>query len=288
MAMGRGSVVITGASTGIGRACAQQLARAGFRVFAGVRRAEDGEALRQAAAGEVVPLMLDVTRAESVRAAADTVTAAVGDAGLAGLVNNAGIVVAGPLEFLPVEKLRWQLEVNVVGLLAVTQAFLPLIRKARGRIVHMGSVSGRMASPFTGPYAASKFAVEALSDAMRLELAPWGIKVILVEPGAIATPIWEKSGRHADELEAALPPAAATLYGETTRRVREAVAAIQRRAAPVETVTAVVEDALTDDEPRTRYLVGNDARAQAALAWLVPDRARDALLTRLLRLPRGA
>ena len=175
-----GAVVVTGASSGIGRACALHLAALGLQVFAGVRRAEDGAALQAASSARLTPMLLDVADETSIRAATDTITAAVGEAGLAGLVNNAGIGVAGPLEFLPLAEFRTQLEVNVTGQLAVTQALLPLLRQGRGRIVNMGSIGGRIAAPFVGPYSASKFALEALTDALRMELRPWGLHVAIV------------------------------------------------------------------------------------------------------------
>src|ERR1041384_744002 len=184
------AVLVTGASTGIGEACALCLTAAGFRVFAGVRRTEDGE--RLGARGGIESVLLDVTVPAQIAAAASDLAGKVGDAGLAGLVNNAGIAVGGPVEYVSAEDLRRQLEVNVVGLHEVTRAFLPLIRRARGRIVHIGSISGLIASPFTGPYAASKHAVEALAEALRVALAPEGIHVSVVEPGQVRTPIWEK------------------------------------------------------------------------------------------------
>ena len=196
---GRPAVVITGASTGIGAASATELARHGFSVFAGVRKQRDGERLT-AQSGHIVPLLLDVTNSEQIASAAETVCRSVGDAGLAGLVNNAGIVVAGPLEILPLDQLRLQLEVNVVGQIAVTQAFLPLLRKARGRIVNMSSLNGRIASPYLAPYAASKHALEAVNNAIRLELRAWGIRVLVIEPGATTTPIWDKAIAAADAL----------------------------------------------------------------------------------------
>ena len=179
------SVVITGASTGIGAACALHLDQWGWRVFAGVRKQGDAEALRAQGSARLTPVSLDVTDTVSISTAASAVAGAVGAAGLAGLVNNAGIVVPGPIELLPLSDLRRQLEINVVGQVAVTQAFLPLIRAGRGRIVNMGSIAGRMATPFTGAYGASKFALEALTDALRLELQPWGISVSIIEPGAV-------------------------------------------------------------------------------------------------------
>ncbi|MGD1157325.1 MAG: SDR family oxidoreductase, partial [Terriglobia bacterium] len=187
----KGAVVITGASTGIGEACALHLDKLGFRVFAGIRKAADAEALRHRASARLVPIRLDVSDETEVEQAARNVTEALRGEGLAGLVNNAGIVVAGMLEFLPLDALRRQLEVNVVGQVAVTQAFLPHLRKARGRIVNIGSVSGLIAGPFSGAYAASKFALEALTDALRVELRPWKIHVSIVEPGNIQTPIWK-------------------------------------------------------------------------------------------------
>src|SRR3954471_14417569 len=171
----RGAVVITGASTGIGATCAAHLSSLGFRVFAGVRKPEDAERAREAGHE---PLTIDVTDPESIRSAVEQV----GDAPLSGLVNNAGIAVAGPLEFIPIDEFRRQLDVNVVGQVAVTQAFLPALRRSRGRVVFVGSIAGRSALPFLGAYAASKFAVEAVTDALRVELRPWGIDVAVVEP----------------------------------------------------------------------------------------------------------
>lgn len=281
-----GSVVVTGASTGIGRACALRLDRMGWRVFAGVRRPADGEALRAKASARLLPVELDVTDEASIARAAGLVAESAGDAGLAGLVNNAGISVAGPLEFLPLEELRRQLEVNVTGQVAVTQAFLPLIRKGNGRIVFMGSISGRLATPFLGPYAASKFALEAIADALRVELRPWGIRVSIVEPGSIATPIWEKGQDAADELEQQLSPRGHELYDPAIAAVRQAARDAAARGVPPGRVAKAVAHALTARRAKTRYLVGNDARLQLAMASLLPDRARDSLVSRVMKLPR--
>lgn len=281
-----GSVVVTGASTGIGRACALRLDRMGWRVFAGVRRPADGEALRAKASARLLPVELDVTDEASIARAAGLVAESAGDAGLAGLVNNAGISVAGPLEFLPLEELRRQLEVNVTGQVAVTQAFLPLIRKGNGRIVFMGSISGRLATPFLGPYAASKFALEAIADALRVELRPWGIRVSIVEPGSIATPIWEKGQDAADELEQQLSPRGHELYDPAIAAVRQAARDAAARGVPPGRVAKAVAHALTAPRAKTRYLVGNDARLQLAMASLLPDRARDSLVSRVMKLPR--
>src|SRR5215475_8847089 len=187
------AVVITGASTGIGAACARFLADRGFQVFAGVRNRQAGEALTTGRTARLTPIYLDVTEERSIQEAAELITRRVGDVGLAGLVNNAGIAIGSPLEVIPIDLLRRQFEVNVFGQIAVTQAFLPLLRKGHGRIVNMGSIAGRATIPLMGPYSASKFALEALTNALRLELQPWGIPVSVIEPGATATPIWEKS-----------------------------------------------------------------------------------------------
>ena len=275
------AVVITGASTGIGEACVKRLAAAGFHVFAGVRKAEDGAALQQATGDRVTPLLLDVTNTDQIAAAQATVATMVGENGLAGLINNAGIAVGGPLEFMPLDEFHHQMAVNVYGALAVTQAFLPLLRQATGRIVNMSSISGLAASPFLGPYAASKFALEALSDALRLELRPWGIHVILVEPGNIATPIWQKGLAFADQLEAKLPPEAQAYYGPIFPFMRTMLT--RSRGTPADAVAQVVEQALTAAQPNARYLVGNDAHLRTWLERL-PTRWRDNLIAS--RLPK--
>lgn len=284
---GSRAVVVTGASTGIGEACALRMAERGYAVFAGVRRDEDGERLKAAANGTLTPIRIDVTKHDEIAAAAETVGAAVGDGGLWGLVNNAGIVVAGPLEFVPIEELRKQLEINVVGQMAVTRAFLPQLRRARGRIVNIGSIAGRMATPFVGPYGASKHAMEALSDALRFELAPFGIEVSLVEPGAIQTPIWKKSE------EAALAAldsrdAIDALYGPQLAALQSRVADAVRLAIPASKVADVVEHALTARRPKTRYLVGFDAHLQAWARRWAPDRLRDRLIRLAMKMPKNA
>lgn len=280
------AVLITGASTGIGADCAWHLDRVGFAVFAGVRREQDGEALKQRGSGRLVPVLLDVTDDSSIQYAQTRVSEQVGPGGLYGLVNNAGIAVAGPLEAVPIPDLRRQLEINVIGQVAVTQAFLPLIRQARGRIVNMGSIAGRGAIPLMGPYAASKFALEALTDVLRLELQQWGIHVSIVEPGAIATPIWEKSRKEAVSLEATTTAEMRTLYGTLIGAVRKVVEQAAARAIPCDAVSKAVEHALTAARPKTRYLVGNDAKLRALMIKLLPDRFSDKMLSWALKLPR--
>ncbi len=278
-------VVITGASTGIGAACAIGCARQGMTVFAGVREQEAGDALRAMGGPAIVPLQLDVTDSVSIAQAAGLVGERAGEIGLAGLVNNAGIAIGSPLELIPLPRLRHQLEVNVIGVVAVTQALLPLLRRARGRIVNMGSIAGRGTIPMMGPYAASKHALEALTDALRLELYPWGIEVSIIEPGAIATPIWNKSLKAAFEAEALVTAEGKHLYEEAARRVREAVDRSAQRAIPTDAVVRAVLHALTARRPRTRYLVGADAKARALMAKWFPDRLQDWILKKVLKLP---
>ena len=211
------NIVITGASTGIGRATVLHLDRLGYRVFAGVRREADADALRNESSDRLTPVFLDVTNIGSIEAAAKTVSAEVGERGLAGLVNNAGVSLGGPLEFVPLDELRRQLEVNTIGPIAVTQHFLPLVRQGRGRIVFVSSINGRISAPTHGPYSASKFALEALADALRMELTPSGIHVSVIEPGAIKASIWEKMGRYGDAVLARMPEGGKRLYGKMER-----------------------------------------------------------------------
>lgn len=282
------AVVITGASTGIGEACALRLDRQGWQVFAGVRKEADGERLTQQASGRLTPIMLDVTDEAQIRAAAESVRTAVAEAGLAGLVNNAGIGIGGPLEFLPLDDLRRQLEVNLIGQVAVTQAFLPLIRKGPGRIVNIGSIGGRMATPFVGPYNASKFGMEAITDSLRQELRPWGIHVSIVEPGSITTAIWDKTRNMADEMQGKLSQEARELYDPYIAPIREATEKIEQAGIPPDQVAKFVEHALTARSPKTRYVVGRDAQVQRVLAKFAPDRIRDRLVAWQLGLPRGS
>jgi len=268
--------VITGASTGIGHAAAVRLAAAGFTVYAGVRNDADAERLR--AAG-LQPLTIDVTDQATIAAAAAEVGEAVGGAGLAGLVNNAGIAVSGPVEFIPIEDWRRQLEVNVIGQVATIQAFLPLLRAGHGRIVNVSSIGGRIALPLVGPYAASKFALEAISDSLRRELRGQGIEVSVVQPGGVKTPIWDKGLSAADKIEAATPPEGRRLYGAIIDALRRQVETIATKTGmEPEEVAEPILHALTAEKPRTRYLVGREAKLRWAIAKRVPDRVFDRLV----------
>ena len=272
------TLLITGASTGIGRACALHMTSLDWRVFAGVRKETDGEALRAAASPNLTPVFLDVTDSKSISSAAGIVAEAVGPDGLSGLVNNAGIPLGGPIEFLDLDRVRAQFEVNVFGVLAVTQAFLPLLRLGRGRIVNISSISGLVAAPFVSPYSASKFALEAFSDSLRLEVRRWGIHVSVVEPGAIATPIWDKAGSVVADLVSEASPETLELYGSAIQSMRGRFAP---HGIPAEQAARVVARALTDGKPRARYPVGLEGRI-ATLFRRLPDGLRDWVLARQL------
>lgn len=284
--MAQGSILVTGASTGIGEACALRFDRIGWQVFAGVRRAEDGEQLVAKASGRLRAVSIDVTDQATVEKAAQELTAALDGAGLTAVVNNAGVAFGGPMEYLPLEDLRRQFEVNVVGQIAVTQAVMPLIRQAGavGRIVFMGSIGGRVATPLVAPYSASKHAIEAIAEAMRHELASTGIRIVVIEPGAVRTPIWGKGQSSADDLEASLPPEAIHRYGDALADLRKAMLFQARTGVEPDAVARVVEKAVTSSRPAARYLVGRDAKMMATVARLLPDRARDAVLRRGLKL----
>jgi NAD(P)-dependent dehydrogenase (short-subunit alcohol dehydrogenase family) len=280
------TVLITGASTGIGAACAIRLAAAGMHVYAGVREDAAGAALRAQNAALITPLHIDVTDADSIAAAVATLDAQLGDAGLNGLINNAGIAIGGPLEVLPMNEIRRQFDVNVFGALAVTQAFLPQLRRARGRIVNMGSIAGRIALPFLGPYCMSKSALRAMTHALRLEVDAWGIDVALVEPGAIATPIWKKSNAAADVMQATLQNDTLAHYSRHLEGIRRVIAKAEEQAISADAVARAVEHALTAAHPKTEYLVGNDARMRAAINAVLPQFLQDKLHRWFLKFPR--
>ena len=275
-------MVVTGSSSGIGRACALHLDELGFHVFAGVRREEDGKRLRVEASGALEPLILDVTDEAATHAAGARVAEAAAG-GLVGLVNNAGVQGAGPLENIPLEEFRRVLEINVTGQVAVTQAFLPQLRQRRGRIVFMSSIGGRMAFPFMSPYNASKFAIEAIGDSLRQELGPLGVRVAIVEPGSIDTPIWGKGASTAKTFRERLDPEADRVYGASLDRFSELRRKTGERGIPPRRVAEVVAHALTATRPRTRYLVGVDAKLQARFQSLTSDRLRDRLLARMMK-----
>jgi NAD(P)-dependent dehydrogenase (short-subunit alcohol dehydrogenase family) len=273
------AALVTGASTGIGRATAMRLDSAGWRVFAAVRRESDVESLLEAGSERLKPLTLDVTDAERIGAVAELIAAEQGGAGLDGLVNNAGISLPSPLETMPLEDFRRQIDVNLTAQVAVTQAMLGLLRAARGRIVFISSIGGLIAFPMTGAYHAAKFGIEAVGDTFRRELRQAGVSVSIVEPGSIATDIWGRGEDAGDEI-AARSPDIEELYGESVERYRRAVKGVAGRGIPADRAAGAIEHALGARRPRTRYLVGIDARTQARLRHLVPTRVLDRIIAR--------
>jgi NAD(P)-dependent dehydrogenase (short-subunit alcohol dehydrogenase family) len=256
-----------------------------FRVFAGVRNQADGDLLRAQASGQLTPIRIDVTNGDSIAAASQTISDEVDHHRLISLVNNAGIGVVGPLELVTLADLRRQFDVNVFGAMAITQALLPLIRQGRGRIVNISSIAGRACMPYMGPYAASKHALEALSDAMRLELRHTGVHVAIIEPGAIATPIWAKSKSAIEDAARNWSAESKQLYLDDMSKVKAAAARAEQNATPVSLVADAVIHALTSPRPKTRYLVGKDAKVRALLSRFLPDHLQDRILTAVLKLP---
>jgi NAD(P)-dependent dehydrogenase (short-subunit alcohol dehydrogenase family) len=275
-------VLVTGASKGIGKACALTFARQGHIVFAGYRHAKDGEALQEAGGGKIIPVRLDVTKLEDISAAVRQIDAEVGEVGLDGLVNNAGVAVPGPLEFLPLADIRWQIEVNLLGQIAVTQAFLPLLRKATGRVVNMSSISGRFVYPFFGPYAISKFGLEAFSDGLRRELLPWGMHVASIEPGSIATPIWETTRINSDARLAEMPASYTDYYGPTTDKVLKSAITSGEKGLSTDIVVQAAAHALFAKRPKVRYAMGIKTRWMIRLLPFIPDAFIDSLFKRFL------
>lgn len=281
----KGAVLITGASTGIGRACALQLDGLGHLVFAGRRKDSDAEALRKLGSDRLIPVTLDVTKPEQIAAAVEEMDETLGDRALLGVVNNAGIGCGGPLEFVDLDDLRWQFEVNVFGQIAVSQAVLPSLRRGEGgRVVNISSIAGKVVTPFMGPYCASKHALEALTDAMRAELKPWNIWVCSVEPGVIETPIWGKATDTLNEVAAKLPAEGRERYGKQIRAMAAVIKEGPSKGIPASRVSNAVVHALTARRPKTRYLVGSDARMGAFFRWLLPDRAFDYTMRRMNKL----
>jgi NAD(P)-dependent dehydrogenase (short-subunit alcohol dehydrogenase family) len=281
------TALVTGASTGIGQATALRLARAGWTVLAGVRDDAAGtrlvaEAAEHGGGGSVEPIALDVTDARQIADAAARVAArdGSGPGRLDALVNNAGIGVGGPLELIAVDDVRRQLDVNVVGQVAVTQALLPALRAARGRIVFVSSVGGRVAMAFTAPYAASKHAIEAIGDALHVELRTSHVRVALVEPGSVATPIWDKGRAEAERFD--VPDELREQYGHIPHAIDRTLRSTGERGVPPEQVAETIERALTARRMRARYVVGRDARVMIAVRRLLPDLVFDRLARRAL------
>jgi NAD(P)-dependent dehydrogenase (short-subunit alcohol dehydrogenase family) len=272
-------VIITGASSGIGKAAALRLAEIGYDVLAGVRRTKDADDWKNVP--RVTPLLIDVAKEQSIVDACKEVSHIIGKAQEVHLVNNAGIAVAGPVEGVSLSRWREQFEVNVFGLVRVTQEFLPHIRRTKGRVVNISSVSGLATSPYLGPYSASKFAVEAISDALRREMRQFGVKVVVVEPGPIATPIWEKNLAKKDMLVADLSKEMQEVYGQQLAKFQKGVELSAKSAAPVNKVSDVIEKAISAKSPRIRYVVGTKGLStQMAVFGIAPDFVVDYLVAK--------
>jgi NAD(P)-dependent dehydrogenase (short-subunit alcohol dehydrogenase family) len=271
------NVLVTGASRGIGRTTSIRLAEKGWTVFAGVRSDADGAELATHGGGRITPITLDITSAADL---ADLPTRLGGQ--LDAVVNNAGFALDGPIETLGLDALRRQYEVNVIGHVAVTQAVLPLLRASKGRIVFVSSLSGRISTPLTGAYNSSKFAIEAIGDALRVELRRWRVPVVLVEPGPVATDMWGGALEQHEATLAALSPAHRELYGETFEKAKKTLAFMQKRAVPIDKVAAAIEKALTARRPKARYQVDVGSKVQLAGMALTPTRVLDSVLARAM------
>lgn len=279
------TVVVTGASSGIGRACVARMLQAGWRVFATVRKTEDGQRLQSEFGDALTPAILDVTDRASIAAAAEQVGSRLPEHGLDGLVNVAGVGMVRPVEYVTPGDLQTIFDINVFGQIAVTQAFLPRLRQARGRIVNISSVGAHIAVPFGSPINASKSAFGIFSDTLRLELHPFGLRVCVVEPGAIRTPAVEKTLGNVAAVAGGLPAEGAALYGEMLRKFAARAYAREMNGSPPEVVAQAVHHALTARRPRARYRAGKHARLLGALPRILPDRLLDSLLLRIAGLP---
>ena len=266
------NILISGASTGIGRACAEHLTSAGHKIWAGVRSQKSFDELSGLA--NLHPVFLDVADSPSI----DALLKSLKGERLDALINNAGIAVGGPIEALAMDDWRRQFEINFFGLVELTKACLPQLRQARGRVLNMSSLSGRIASPFMGPYSASKFALEAYSDSLRRELRKHGVHVCIIEPGPIQTPIWEKSVREGSDRLHQLDPAMRELYGASLDKFSRLMLKTGESAAPVSRVIHAVDHALHSSRPRTRYPVGYGVGWLTRLSNVLPDKWMDQLL----------
>lgn len=278
------SVFISGASSGIGKATAQHLDQLGWRVFAAALPSDDFEPLQAACSERLITLPLDITNAENVQAVSGQLTKQLGNSGLDGLVNNAGIHIPGPLETLPIEHIKQQFEVNIFGHLRVTQALLPHLRQARGRIVNVSSLMGKVAMPALGAYSMSKHALEAMTDVLRLELAPQGIHVCAVEPGAIQTPMTDNMGTLLEQLEADLSEEQRERYAPLLRQMGATLKRQATSATPPERIAEAIVAALTSQRPKVRYAVGAEVKGLLAMRTFAPDEIGDQILRRALGL----
>lgn len=280
-------MVVSGASTGMGAATARELAARGYHVLAGVRRERGGDAIRT---DGIEPVILDLTRPEHVRALVDRIASDPDHRPLRALINNAGIAVNAPVETLPLGEWRRLFEVNLFGHIAVTQALLPFLHRSHGRIVNISSVGGKIAMATYGPYAGTKFALEAVSDSLRRELAPHGVQVVVVEPGAVNTEMADRGAATATDLAERMSPEQQQRYGGLVKAiVAHQAAAFARTGMPEDRAGSIIAEAATARRPRTRYTIGRDAALLTRLTRIFPDRILDRVLAANLRgyMPKG-
>ncbi len=275
------SVLVTGAARGIGKAIVEHLASTGWDVIAGVRSEDDANAITRVDPQRVSAVILDITDADHIAKLADALPPR-----LDAVVNNAGVAVGGPIETVTPEEWRKVLETNVIGQFAVTRAVLPKLRESKGRLLFISSVNGRIATPMLGPYSASKFALEAACDALRVELRGWGVSVVLIEPAQTDTDMWRTADSMVDDIEAAMSSQDRALYASHIAGMKKFVPRARKMASPTKKVVAVVEEALTARRPKARYVVALLPKLQTVLVTNMPAGLRDRLLTTMVGLPR--
>ncbi|MBU1075741.1 MAG: SDR family NAD(P)-dependent oxidoreductase [Spirochaetes bacterium] len=278
------SVLITGTSSGIGRSIALSLDRSGFQVFAGVRTKRDAMKLKKMASKHLITVIIDVTKKETLLKTKKIISSYIKDRGLWGLINNAGVNISGPLEVLPIIEFKNQFNINVIGPLEVIKLFLPLLRKSKGRIINIGSISGRISAPFIGPYAASKSALRSITDSLRMELRSWDISVILIEPGNVSTSMWKKTLSTAEQIAQSFSSEAHNLYDDFIITAYKARKALGKKGLALAKINQAILHALTSKNPKYNYLLGMDAKIFTLVAKFFPISFRDWLFLRHLGL----
>jgi len=284
---GKGAIFVTGASTGIGRAAALQLDKLGYPVFASVRKNQDADDLRKASSGKLTPVLMDVTDEKSIARARDEIAGVLGGKGLWGLVNNAGISFRAPLEYTPLADFRKLYDANVFGLLAVTQAFLPLIRQTRGRIVNISSMTSLWVTPFHGIYSSAKMAVNGISEALRMELMPFGVQVIVMIYGGVQTALWDRAEKATTDLACRLPPEFNQLYAARQKKAFAYFASGGRRGLLPDQAAEPIVHALTAPHPKQVYYAGPGAKSANILNKILPVKTKDRFIMKIMGLDKS-
>ncbi len=272
------SVVITGTSSGIGKACVLNLDKHGFKIFATVRKTKDYRNIQRETSKNVIPLILDLSDENSIKSAYSIVSANVGESGLSGLINNAAIAIGGSLEFMSITDIRKQFEINLFGQIAMIQTFLPLLRKGSGRIINISSTNGWVSFPFMGAYCATKYALEAISDALRLELEKWKIPVSVINPNKIISPIWEKSISITNSLFEKLPPEAKSYYDTILSGVIKTIRKTAYTALTPDIIVKAVFHALTAKKPKIRYLPSFETKILFLVSKILPKKMLNTII----------